>query len=49
MACPDGMDQEQAFLKALGATVGWNIRGEHLDLYGAGGERLARFEAKVLE
>ena len=49
MACLDGMDQEQAFLKALEATVGWSIRGEHLELYGAGGALLARFEAKALE
>ena len=48
MACLDGMDQEQAFLKALEATVGWSIRGEHLELYGAGGELLARFESGSL-
>lgn len=45
IACIDGMDQEQAFLKALEATVRWNILGEHLELYGSGGELLARFEA----
>ena len=49
MACPDGMDQEQAFLKALESTVGWNIRGERLELYGAGGELLARFESTSLQ
>ena len=49
MACLEGMDQEAAFLKVLEATTRWNILGRHLDLYGAGGELLARFEAKALE
>jgi len=45
MACKEGMAQEQAFLRALEATVKWRILGEGLELYGAGGELLARFEA----
>ena len=49
MSCPDGMDQEQAFMKALESAVQWNILGEHLELYGAGGEILARFESRYFE
>ncbi len=45
MACKEGMAQEQAFLRALEATVEWRILGEGLELYGARGELLARFEA----
>lgn len=43
------MDQEQAFVKALHETVSWNILGEHLKLYGKGGELLARFESRYLQ
>ncbi len=46
MFCPGGMDQEQAFLKALAAVATWNIVGDHLDLYDAGGPLLARFGAR---
>jgi copper homeostasis protein (lipoprotein) len=46
MMCPEGMEQEAAFLRALGATARWSILGRHLELYGAKGERLARFEAR---
>ena len=49
MACIDGMDQEQAFLKALEATIRWKILGEHLELYGAKGDFLARFESSYLQ
>jgi copper homeostasis protein (lipoprotein) len=49
MACLEGMDQEQSFLKVLEATVQWNILGKHLELYGARGEFLARFKAEVSE
>jgi copper homeostasis protein (lipoprotein) len=49
MACPEGMDQEQAFLKALESTTRWNIFGGHLELYGQGGEPLARFEARYMK
>lgn len=49
MACIDGMEQEQAFVNALHETVRWNILGEHLELYGKGGELLSRFEARYLE
>jgi copper homeostasis protein (lipoprotein) len=47
-ACPSGMETEQAFLKALEQVRAWKIEGEHLELFGAGGERLARFEALYL-
>ena len=47
MACPEGMDTEGAFLKALAAADRHEIVGEHLLLYQ--GERLvARFEAVYL-
>ena len=49
MACPEGMEQEQAFLKALEATARWNILSKHLELYGSGGELLARFESRYME
>lgn len=47
-ACMDGMDQEQAFLKTLEATVRRNIFGEHLEFYGAEGELPTRLESKYL-
>jgi hypothetical protein len=40
---------EDVFLKVLEATTRWNILGRHLELYGARGEFLARFVAKVSE
>jgi copper homeostasis protein (lipoprotein) len=43
MACP-GMDAEQAYLKALGATTRYEIVGTTLTLFGAEGA-LARLEA----
>lgn len=47
MACPGGMDTEQAFLLALGATTRYQISGLYLELY-AGDQRLARLEATYL-
>ena len=44
MACPSGMDTEQAFLRALGETSRFEISGESLRLF-AGDRLLARFEA----
>jgi heat shock protein HslJ len=44
MACPEGMEQEQAFLKALESTDNYKIAGETLELY-SDGKLLARFEA----
>jgi heat shock protein HslJ len=46
MACVEGMEQEQAFLKALDSTASWEITGEHLELYDASGGMLLRFEAR---
>jgi len=47
MACPDGMDTEQAFLQALGETTRYAIGGQFLTLY-AGERLLARLEAVYL-
>lgn len=47
MACPDGMDAEQAFLLALERTTRYSIDGQVLTLY-AGDEPLARLEATHL-
>lgn len=49
MACPDAMQQEQAFLQALGEARRWNIVGQHLELFDAEGRLLARFEAVYLK
>jgi heat shock protein HslJ len=45
MACPDGMDQEQAFLAALNATKRYEIHGSKLLLFD-GQALIARFEAR---
>jgi len=47
MACPEGMDTEQAFLKALGKTTRYEISGQFLILY-ADDHPLARLEAVYL-
>jgi len=47
MACPEGMDTEQAFLAALGATTHYQIKGLFLELY-ADDKLLARLEAVYL-
>lgn len=47
MACPEGMDTEDAFLKALAAADRHEIVGEHLLLY-QGDRLVARFEAVYL-
>ena len=47
MACPEGMDTEQAFLQALGETNRYEISGQFLTLY-AGDRPLARLEAVYL-
>ncbi len=48
MACPEGMDTEQAFLAALGDTARYAISGLFLELYDSEGRVLARFEAVYL-
>jgi len=47
MACPEGMDTEQAFLQALGETTRYEISGQFLTLY-ADDRPLARLEAVYL-
>jgi heat shock protein HslJ len=48
MACPDGMETEQAFLEALAQVKTWKIVGGHLELFDTGGRLLARFETRDL-
>jgi putative lipoprotein len=45
MACEKGMETERAFLQALERVRGWKIRRDVLELTGAKGEVVARFEA----
>ena len=47
MACPEGMDTEQAFLQALGETTRYQISGQFLTLF-ADDRPLARLEAVYL-
>ena len=47
MACPEGMDTEQAFLSALGKTTRYTISGQFLQIY-ADDQLLARLEAIYL-
>jgi heat shock protein HslJ len=49
MACPAGMEQERAFLGALGQAVRWRVVGSHLELFGDAGSPLARLEAVHLK
>jgi len=48
MACADGMEQERAFLDALGTVARWRVAGQRLELLDSRGEVLARFEAVTL-
>ncbi len=48
MACPEGMDTEQGFLAALGATARYEISGLFLELFDADDQLLARLEAVYL-
>ena len=45
MACAAGMEQEQAFLGALGEAARWRVLGSHLELFDAHGAIVARLEA----
>ena len=45
MACPDGMDLEQAVYAALGKVRSWRVSGRQLDLFDGDGQFLARFRA----
>jgi heat shock protein HslJ len=49
MACPQGMETEDAFLVALEKVKTWRILGQYLELYDTAGNLLARFEAKPME
>jgi heat shock protein HslJ len=46
MACPEGMDQEQEFLAALGSTTRYEIHGSKLMLF-ADKKLVARLEARA--
>lgn len=46
--CFGGMEQEHAFLGALGATERYEIQGQNLALFGDGEEAVARFESVYL-
>jgi putative lipoprotein len=49
MACTEGMETEKAFLDVLEKVSGWRITGQQLELLDAGGNVVARFEARHLE
>ncbi len=46
MACPQGMEQERAFLDALAATARWRIDGQRMRLLNGSDETLAEFESR---
>jgi heat shock protein HslJ len=46
MACPEGMDTEKAFLKALEEVRTWKVTKRKLQLFDAGGNVIASFEAR---
>jgi copper homeostasis protein (lipoprotein) len=48
MACPEGMDTEQALVDTLERATSWGIVGEHLELFDADGGRLAGFERRLM-
>jgi heat shock protein HslJ len=45
MACPDGMETEQKFLKALGQVKRWKIAGQQLEMMDGSGKVILVFEA----
>jgi copper homeostasis protein (lipoprotein) len=47
MACADGMQTEDAFLKALPRVKTYNVLGTILEMYDEAGALLARFEARA--
>jgi heat shock protein HslJ len=46
MACPEGMDTEQAFLQSLERVSKWKITGQSLELFDSAGKVLAQFKAQ---
>ena len=49
MACLEGGDTEKAFLAALRQVNTWKIVGQHLEVFDAAGNLLARFEARHMK
>ena len=49
MACLEGNDTEPAFLEALRQVHKWRITGQHLELFDAAGNLVARFEARPMQ
>jgi putative lipoprotein len=49
MACPEGTDRDRALFAAMGATRGYRIEGDRLEITDAAGIALARFVAAALE
>jgi len=49
MACPDGMDVEQAFHTALRNVATWRIDDETLELFDASGALVAQFESRYMK
>ncbi len=45
MACPDAMDTEAAFTRALGQVATWRVLGRTLEFHDGEGKRLVRFQA----
>jgi heat shock protein HslJ len=45
MACPDAMDTEAAFTKALAQVAAWRVLGQQLELLDDAGKRVARLQA----
>ena len=49
MACPAGMEQEQAFQAALAQVARWRYEGPRLALLDAHGAMLALFESRLMQ
>jgi copper homeostasis protein (lipoprotein) len=49
MACPEGMEIEQAFLQVLPQVNGWKINGQRLDLFDTSGRRIASLEGRNIK
>lgn len=49
MACPQGMDVEQAFYAALQKVTSWRIDGETLELFDAAGASVAGFDSRYMK
>lgn len=49
MACPQGMEQEHAFLETLSLVTRWRIEGQRMQLLGESDETLAEFESRDMQ